>query len=146
MNITKVFNWHCAHRLVGHRGLCKNVHGHTYKLEVEIEGNPQIGGSSDGMIVDFSDLKSLVKKFIVDKFDHAFVYNSNSYTDKLIAKFLKTKIDQKLLALPFNTTAENMAQWIFKELTTQKKLTDKITVTKIRLWETDTAYAEKKNG
>ena len=53
MRVTKIFDWHCSHRLTNHEGLCKNIHGHTYKLEVEIDGSLLSGGSSDGMVIDF---------------------------------------------------------------------------------------------
>ncbi len=136
MKVTKIFDWHCAHYLVGHKGLCKNNHGHKYLLEVEVEGETQKKGSSNGMIIDFSDLKSFVKREIIDKFDHAWVLWDK---EKKSIEFAKT-MHWKVLKLPFNTTAENMTVWILKRLRESNPHNFKIT--KVRLYETDTSFAE----
>jgi len=142
MRATKIFDWHCAHLLEGHNGLCKNVHGHTYKLEVEVEGDLIFDDvSSEGMVIDFSDLKSIVKTEIVDKFDHALVLNHGDSGDAELYE-LAVKKGWKILRLPFRTTAENMAKWIYQTLNTQKRLTGDFRVVRIRLYETDTSYAE----
>jgi len=139
MKVTKIFDWHCAHLLEGHRGLCKNLHGHTYKLEIESENDLILDDvSSEGMVIDFSDLKNIVKKEIVDKFDHALILNIEN--QKLIE--FAEKQGWKILVLPFRTTAENMAKWIFKVLCRQSRLEINLNVTRVRLWETDTSYAE----
>lgn len=133
MRVTKIFDWHCAHRLPFHKGLCKNVHGHTYKLEIEVQGTV----NDVGMVIDFGDLKALVKKEIVDKFDHALVvWDGDEPLKKLV-----TENGFKHLFLPYQTTAENMVTWIYQQLTAQKRLTD-FAIVRVKLWETDTSYAE----
>jgi len=73
ITVTKEFSFDCAHMLTGHEGPCKNLHGHTYKLQVEVTSysGVQEEGPSKGMIVDFKDLKQIVKELIVDKLDHS---------------------------------------------------------------------------
>ena len=77
IRITKQFDFETGHALYGYDGKCKNVHGHSYKLSVTVIGTP-IGDASNvkfGMVIDFGDLKKIVLSEIVDKFDHATVFN-----------------------------------------------------------------------
>ena len=67
-----------AHALYGYDGLCKNIHGHSYRLWVTVIGNVLDDSKSvkNGMVLDFSLLKKIVKPEIVDKFDHSLVLNA----------------------------------------------------------------------
>jgi len=149
MIITKVFKWSMSHRLENHNRLCKNVHGHNYKLIVSIkkvDRNQKIidkaKKTNEGMVCDFTDLKVIVSKVIVEPFDHAFVFNENDSKSRVIAQFLAKKIGQKTLALPFRMTAENMVQWIVEEINNYF-LTTKINLkcVKAELYETDDSSA-----
>ena len=77
IRITKEFKFETSHALSGHDGLCKNVHGHSYKLSVTIIGKPiqEPNNPKHGMVMDFSDLKKIINKIIVEPFDHATVLN-----------------------------------------------------------------------
>ena len=80
IRITKQFSFETGHALYGYDGKCKNVHGHSYKLSVTVIGTP-ISDSNNvkfGMVIDFSDLKKIVREEIVDVFDHATVFNKNT--------------------------------------------------------------------
>lgn len=68
MKISKEFRWEMGHRLPEHEGLCRNIHGHSYKMVLEIEGKVQ----KNGMIIDFYDLGKIVKP-IIKNYDHAFM-------------------------------------------------------------------------
>lgn len=116
--ITKEFNWSMSHLLENHNGLCSNLHGHNYRLFVVIEriSTDDIKPTDKGMVVDFKIIKNVVEEVIVDVFDHSFCYNKNDGMSTIIAKFLKEEINQKLMPLPFRTTAENMAEWIYNKL------------------------------
>ena len=128
MNITKQFTFDSAHQLVGHNGKCANLHGHTYKLEIELCGVAETEeGSSQGMVVDFSDVKAVAKP-LISKMDHAALLQGNEP--------ILNAIDTKRIIFGFRTTAENMAKFIFIALAT------KLPVSKIRLWETPTGCAE----
>ena len=80
IRITKLFTFETGHALYGYDGKCKNVHGHSYKLSVTVIGQPitTIGEVKLGMVIDFGDLKKVVKEEIVDSFDHATVFNKNT--------------------------------------------------------------------
>ena len=80
IRITKQFKMEMAHALYGYDGLCKNIHGHSYRLWVTLRGPvlEKHGHEKDGMVLDFGLLKRLVKPHIIDKYDHSFVLNANS--------------------------------------------------------------------
>lgn len=134
MRVTKEFKFDMSHMLAGHPGLCKNLHGHTYKLEVTVEDE-----LVDGMVIDFKDLKNIVNGLVVDKCDHAFMYNQSSTDDAEheIARVLN-KHHKKVVKTNFRPTAENMVIWIFGVLLRDGDLNIK----KVRLYETPTSYAE----
>ena len=91
ISITKEFTFDVAHFLPNHKGLCANIHGHTYKLQVAINGikNQTEKDTEEGMLIDFSRIKEIVKKEIVDKFDHAFlVGNTDNELEKKVENFL----------------------------------------------------------
>lgn len=137
MKITKTFSFDMAHMLDNHDGKCKNLHGHTYKLEVEVCGNLIEGGAKDGMVIDFSDLKQTVKALVVEPFDHAFIYHTGSEREQQIARMLEGW-GLKTLAMDKRTTAENMAQYMFDLLRREGRLN----ISTLRLWETPTSYCE----
>ena len=80
IRITKQFDFETGHALYGYDGKCKNVHGHSYKLSVTVIGTPISDNNNVkfGMVIDFGDLKKIVNEEIVDKFDHATVFNKNT--------------------------------------------------------------------
>jgi len=108
MKITKIFTFDSSHMLDGHDGKCQNLHGHTYKLEITVSDDPIRGGAKDGMVMDFTDLKAIVKQHITDPFDHAFIYHGGNGRECQIAALLEGW-NMKTLCLPCRTTAENMA-------------------------------------
>ena len=81
----KEFTFDMAHMLDGHDGKCQNLHGHTYILQVEISGSLKESGAKKGMVMDFSDLKNIVKTHILDKMDHAFIYDTSSQRETQVA-------------------------------------------------------------
>ena len=91
IRITKEFVFDMAHALSNYDGKCKNIHGHTYKLFVTLIGIPCEDCSSpkNGMVLDFGDLKNIVKIPIVDVFDHALVVPANKGFEDL-RKFQET--------------------------------------------------------
>ena len=99
MKIAKEFRWEMGHRLPFHEGLCKNIHGHSYKMVVEISGNID----KNGMIIDFFDLGKIVKP-IIEKYDHAFLCWEN---DKIVKDFLDKNKMKRVFAL-YHSTVENI--------------------------------------
>ncbi|OOF65775.1 6-carboxytetrahydropterin synthase QueD [Rodentibacter sp. Ppn85] len=135
--ISKEFSFDMAHLLDNHDGKCQNLHGHTYKLQVEISKDLVNYGEKKSMVMDFSDLKNTVKKAILDPMDHAFIYDQTSKRESKIAALLQ-ELNSKTFAVPFRTTAEEMARFIFNRL----KYDEKLAISAIRLWETPTSFCE----
>ena len=112
LTVSKECHFDAAHVLTNHAGQCKNLHGHTYRLIVEVAESTD---SSD-MVMDFKDLKHILHEVILQRFDHAFMYDETSAIECDIATTI-AKHGMKRIALPFRTTAENLARYFFNELT-----------------------------
>jgi 6-pyruvoyltetrahydropterin/6-carboxytetrahydropterin synthase len=108
LSITKIFRFSASHRLQHHNGLCQSLHGHSYLLEVTVEGEPGCESPSPefGMIMDFGKLKKIINTRVISELDHSHLNDIVDYP-----------------------TAENITLWI------AKKLTGIIPISKIRLWE-----------
>lgn len=131
----KQFTFDMAHILDGHDGKCQNLHGHTYILQVEISGSLHESGAKKGMVIDFSDLKDVVKTHILDKMDHAFIYDTTNERETQIANLLN-QLNSKTYGISTRTTAEEIARHIFQILQLY------LSVTLVRLWETPSSYCE----
>lgn len=140
IRITKQFNFETGHALYGYDGKCKNVHGHSYKLSVTVIGKPITDKSNVkyGMVIDFSDLKKIVKEEIVDQFDHATVFNKNTPHIEL-AKDLQDR-EHHVILVDYQPTSENMVIDFAKKI--QSRLPQNIALFSLRLQETDSSYAE----
>lgn len=133
--IAKEFQFDACHMLDDHKGKCHNLHGHTYRLIVEISDSLIEHGSSADMVMDFADLKQVVKLHIVDKLDHAFLYYEENVNECRIAQLLQ-QMQRKVFAFPCRTTAEGMSKYIFEILNQY------IPVSSVILWETPTSYCQ----
>ena len=140
IRITKQFNFETGHALYGYDGKCRNVHGHSYKLSVTVIGKP-ITDTSEvklGMVIDFGDLKKIVKEEIVDKFDHATVFNKNT-PHVTLAKELTDRGHNVILA-DYQPTSENMVIDFAAKI--KSRLPDNISLFSLKLQETETFFAE----
>jgi 6-pyruvoyltetrahydropterin/6-carboxytetrahydropterin synthase len=140
IRITKQFSFETGHALYGYDGKCKNVHGHSYKLSVTVIGTP-IDDSTNvkyGMVIDFGDLKKIVKEEIVDQFDHATVFNQNTPHIEL-AKELKSR-DHHVILVDYQPTSENMVVDFAERITS--RLPQNIQLFSLKLQETETSFAE----
>jgi 6-pyruvoyltetrahydropterin/6-carboxytetrahydropterin synthase len=140
IRITKQFDFETGHALYGYDGKCRNVHGHSYKLSVTVIGTP-IEDTQDvkyGMVIDFKDLKVIVQEEIVDKFDHATVFNKNTPHVEL-AHELQTR-GHNVILVDYQPTSEMMLVDFAAKI--NAKIPDTITLHSLRLQETATSYAE----
>jgi 6-pyruvoyltetrahydropterin/6-carboxytetrahydropterin synthase len=139
IRITKEFSFEMGHALLGYDGPCRNVHGHSYHLFVTIAGTPiaEQGHVKLGMVMDFGDLKQIVKRVVVDVFDHALVLNKAMPED--VTKNLQTQFD-KVILLDYQPTSELMVIDFAKRI--MGELPKDIKLVKVLLRETATAYAE----
>ena len=140
IRITKQFNFETGHALYGYDGKCRNVHGHSYKLSVTVIGRPITDTSHVklGMVIDFGDLKKIVKEEIVDQFDHATVFNKNTPHVEL-AKELMDRGHNVILA-DYQPTSENMVIDFAKKI--GARLPENIRLHSLKLQETETSFAE----
>ena len=140
IRITKQFNFETGHALYGYDGKCRNVHGHSYKLSVTVIGKPITDTSHVklGMVIDFGDLKKIVKEDIVDIFDHATVFNKNTPHVEL-AKELTDRGHNVILA-DYQPTSENMVIDFAAKI--KARLPKDISLFSLKLQETDSSFAE----
>ena len=140
IRITKQFNFETGHALYGYDGKCKNVHGHSYKLSVTVIGEPITDANNVkfGMVIDFSDLKKIVKEDIVDVFDHATVFNQNTPHVEL-AKELQNR-GHHVILVDYQPTSENMVVDFAKKIIA--RLPQDIQLHSLRLQETESSFAE----
>src|SRR5690606_15272593 len=140
IRITKQFSFETGHALYGYDGKCRNVHGHSYKLSVTVIGSPITDPKNVklGMVIDFGDLKKIVKEEIVDRFDHATVFNQNT-PHKELAKELSDR-GQHVILVDYQPTSENMVIDFSAKI--QKRLPEHIKLFALKLKETESSYAD----
>jgi len=109
MKIAKEFRWEMGHRLPLHDGACRNVHGHSYMLTVEVEGEPS---PATGMVIDFHEI-SAVTKPLVARLDHAFLCQD---IDTELLAFLRAN-DMKHVVIDRPSTVENICGMFVDHLT-----------------------------
>ncbi|MFA9499277.1 6-carboxytetrahydropterin synthase QueD [Mannheimia sp. E30BD] len=106
--IAKEFSFDMAHMLDGHDGKCQNLHGHTYKLQVEVAGELFQEGAKRGMLMDYSDLKAIVKTHILDSMDHAFIYDLHNERESQVAQFISPLALSEYIRININAVALNL--------------------------------------
>jgi 6-pyruvoyltetrahydropterin/6-carboxytetrahydropterin synthase len=133
MRIAKEFNWEMGHRLPEHFGKCKNIHGHSYKMLVEIEGNVL----ENGMVMDYYHLRDVIDP-IIERMDHAFLVYKE---DTNVIEFLE-RMNSKRVVVDFQSTVENITRYFLDEIK-KTKLPSNIRKVKVRVCETPDDYAEE---
>jgi 6-pyruvoyltetrahydropterin/6-carboxytetrahydropterin synthase len=143
MQITTRLEFDAGHRIPHHKSQCKNLHGHRYAIEITLSGDiiQDESASEDGMVMDFSDVKTIAKEAIVNVWDHAFLVYRN---DIEVLNFLNTLENHKTVIFPTVPTAENMAQEAFKILKSRYHDTygNHLKLEKVRLYETPNNWAD----
>ena len=139
IRITKAYKFDMAHALPGHDGLCKNIHGHSYELLVTLIGEPINDQNSpkNGMVIDFKDLKKIIKDLIVDQFDHSLVLRDDT------PEALLTQMQiaySRIILVNYQPTSENMIIDCANRI--KNRLPDNVKLHHLKLWETVTSYTE----
>ncbi|MDX9905561.1 MAG: 6-carboxytetrahydropterin synthase [Bacteroidales bacterium] len=139
IRISKEFNFDMAHALLGYDGLCRNIHGHSYTLVVTIIGTPVADQASPktGMLIDFKDLKNIIKTNIVDPYDHALVLNADTPKD-LLDTLLRNY--EKIVVTPYQPTTENMIADLADRIS--RLLPGHVKLYSLKLRETPSSFAE----
>lgn len=139
IRVTKEFKFEMAHALKGYDGPCKNIHGHSYELKVSVAGRPitEEGHPKLGMVVDFGDLKKIVREAVIDEFDHALVLK-NDMPEMLVQELNENFT--RIILLNYQPTSEMMVADFAERI--GKLLPKNIKLVYLLLRETVTSYAE----
>ena len=136
IRVTKEFDFETAHALDGYNGKCKDIHGHSYHLTVTVKGeviNDQTD-PKDGMVLDFKDLKSIIKTKIDPIFDHRLILRNNSRFKGI------EKMNEAVRYVDYQPTCENMLLEIVDIF--NRFLPSNIQLCKVSLRETASSYSE----
>ena len=139
MKITKEITFDCAHMLSNYDGKCNNLHGHTYKLQVVVEG---VVNQETCMLIDFNKLKSIIQNAVMENFDHAVIFSEPIYRDEAeeaLYEWAKKYHKKYFVIQNGKTTCECLAPSIQNSL--QIIISPRFRVG-IKLWETPTSFAE----
>ena len=136
LRLTKRFTFEMAHALPSYQGKCHNIHGHSYKLYVTVEGTPlqQSGASADGMVLDFGILKSIIEQHIIEPFDHALVLPRQEEALSLGG------LSAKLVWVNFQPTTENLLMHFAHLL--ENAFPQGTRLYSLKLYETESSCAE----
>jgi 6-pyruvoyltetrahydropterin/6-carboxytetrahydropterin synthase len=139
IRVTREFSFEMAHVLRNYDGPCRNVHGHSYKLFVTISGVPVHDNNNpkNGMVMDFTGLKDIVMKEIVNIFDHVVVVSRDFDNDK---KEMMTKTFGNTVIVDYQPTCENLVTDFAERL--NSKMPEKVQLYSLKLYETAKSYAE----
>lgn len=134
MKIAKEFRWEMGHRLPNHDGACRNLHGHSYRMVVEVEGevNPETG-----MVIDFADISAKVKPLVAE-LDHAFLCQE----DDVEVRELLESLNLKRILIPVPSTVENICGLFVERLTSAFAAESEVQAFTVRIWETASSVAE----
>lgn len=133
VRLGKDFNWEMSHRLPFHNGGCQNVHGHSYKMRVDIIGTTD----ANGMVIDFYEIDRIVRPYL-EAMDHAFVVDKD---DTDVIEFLD-KHGFKKFVIDITSTAEHLAMFFIQKFAPEFKQFTNISHIKVRVFETSDAFAE----
>lgn len=141
--LTKIFHFEAAHALVGYDGKCRNIHGHSYELQVTVKGMPidESGNPKNGMVIDFHDLKRIVNEEVVERLDHSFIIGTNMPDD--FVESAKRNFD-KIVCVNYQPTTENMLADFVERI--KVKLPQNVELHSVRLQETRDSFAEWREG
>ncbi|MFQ3306790.1 MAG: 6-pyruvoyltetrahydropterin/6-carboxytetrahydropterin synthase [Candidatus Midichloriaceae bacterium] len=133
---TKILKFEAAHRIIGHQGKCKMLHGHSYVIELSFESEEL---DELGMVVDFSIIKKKLKSWIDKNWDHNVILNIE---DKVLGGYIKECLDQEIYYMNGNPTAENMASHLLYEIVPVIFQDQHIKCTQVILRETQSCYVK----
>lgn len=140
LNIMRRIKFCAGHRLYRHGGKCEFFHGHNYTADFYVTSEEV---DSVGRVIDFAELKRLLKGWIDEHWDHAFLLNVE---DENGIAAIKSVEPTKFYILPYNPTAENMARYLLEEIGSELFVGTGVTLTKVVIWETEESCSEASRG
>ena len=143
MIITRRLEFDAGHRIPDHKSQCRHLHGHRYAIEITLTGSviDRAGDPANGMVMDFSEVKSLAKQHLVDHWDHSFLVYAG---DTPVVEFLKTLPGHKTVVLDCIPTAENLAAQAFARLDAiyRDSYGNHLRLQRVRLYETPNCWVD----
>jgi 6-pyruvoyltetrahydropterin/6-carboxytetrahydropterin synthase len=143
MLITRRLEFDAGHRIPDHRSQCRHLHGHRYAIEISVSGEviDSAGSPLNGMVMDFSEIKSLALTHLVDQWDHAFLCWRN---DHAVVSMLESLPGHKTVLLDAVPTAENLAHIAFITLDAVYRdiYGNHLRLERVRLYETPNCWAD----
>jgi 6-pyruvoyltetrahydropterin/6-carboxytetrahydropterin synthase len=137
LKVTKIFRFELAHAIHGYEGLCKNIHGHSYILHVTVgtKNNSDQYLPNTGFIIDFKDLKRIIREAVVSPFDHGLILSED-----YLAQHPDMRNMSNLHVWKMEPSVENILLYIKREI--ENKFPNQIELVKLKLYETSDSYAE----
>jgi 6-pyruvoyltetrahydropterin/6-carboxytetrahydropterin synthase len=143
MQITRRLEFDAGHRIPDHQSQCRHLHGHRYAIEITLRGDviDRDGDAANGMVMDFSEVKALAMRHLVDAWDHAFIVYRG---DCPVVEFLATLDGHKTVLLDRVPTAENLARIAFGILDSvyRDSYGNHLCLERVRLYETPNCWAD----
>tara|TARA_R110002020_G_scaffold285795_3_gene501307 strand:- start:3467 stop:3910 length:444 start_codon:yes stop_codon:yes gene_type:complete len=143
MTITKVIEWDMGHRVPNHKSKCRYPHGHRYRLELSVDGDLYAvpGSSSEGMVIDFGDIKELLTASVHDVLDHGFmIYEGDPIMRPFFDSLEVADQDFRVIVVPFIPTVENIAAWCYWEI--DAVMPSGNLIANVRVYETPNSWAD----
>ena len=137
LRLTKIFHFEMAHAIHGYAGSCKNIHGHSYELQVTVSSDnvQKEYIPAPGFVIDFKELKKLINVSIIENFDHKLILSND-----FLSEHPSLSAEENLVIWEAEPTAENMLLNIKQTL--YEKLPDKVKLVQLKLFETKDSFAE----
>jgi 6-pyruvoyltetrahydropterin/6-carboxytetrahydropterin synthase len=143
MRITRRLEFDAGHRIPDHKSQCRHLHGHRYAIEITLSGDVinKAGDAANGMVMDFSEVKSLAMTHVVNAWDHAFLAYAG---DKTVVDMLNAIPGHKTVILDCVPTAENLVRVAFDILDKVYRDTygNHLRLERVRLYETPNCWAD----
>ncbi|MFI3294574.1 MAG: 6-carboxytetrahydropterin synthase [Rikenellaceae bacterium] len=142
IRLTREFDFEMAHALENYDGACRHIHGHSYRMFITVSGVPLESESDpkEGMVMDFGELKGLVNRLVVDRFDHTLLLRDNP-ENQLLSQQMRSKWGRIELT-HYQPTCENLLIFIVEQLNDQ--LPAGVSLCEVKLYETARSYAQWK--
>lgn len=143
MRITRRLEFDAGHRIPNHASQCRHLHGHRYAIEITLCGEilRTAGDPEEGMVMDFSEVKRIANRVVVEPWDHAFLACQG---DHAVVEFLATLPGHKTVVLPWVPTVENLAAEAFRLLDAAYRGSygRQLRLERVRLYETPNHWAD----
>jgi 6-pyruvoyltetrahydropterin/6-carboxytetrahydropterin synthase len=147
MRITRRLEFDAGHRIPNHDSQCRHLHGHRYAIEITLSG-PVVataGAADEGMVMDFSTVKAIAQRHVVDPWDHAFLAWRQ---DSAVVDFLGSLAGHKTVLFDAPPTAEHLAQTAFAILDREYAglYGGNLRLERVRIYETPNCWADALRG